>query len=82
MQYQQTESGLYVPASPKKIQPKKTCDHRRYSFDKGNPAVVRCLDCGKEAVVNVLLNPNYNKKQPRNAPCRCGSGKKAKRCCG
>jgi hypothetical protein len=23
-----------------------------------------------------------DKKQPRNAPCACGSGKKAKRCCG
>lgn len=21
------------------------------------------------------------RKQPRNAPCQCGSGKKAKRCC-
>jgi uncharacterized protein YchJ len=31
--------------------------------------------------VTIVGVSTTGKKQPRNAPCDCGSGKKAKRCC-
>lgn len=33
-------------------------------------------------IKNVIGQTPNIPKQPRNAPCGCGSGKKAKKCCG
>lgn len=40
----------------------------------------------EKRIVTLFYNPNGKplraEKQDRNAPCKCGSGKKAKKCCG